>query len=110
MEEQAQQVQQSQDGQNINVTVNMNAPQYVLPEKRINKRVFVWVYAVLLGLLGADRFARGQVGLGILKLITIGGFCAWYFIDLVVALEKAYGTGAFKTEDEIVFIGGKYAA
>lgn len=104
------QVQQSRDGQNINVTVNMTAPVYVLPEKRINKHVFVWVYNALFGLLGVDRFARGQAGLGILKLVTIGGFCAWYFVDLVIALEKAYGNGAYKTEDEIVFVGGKYAA
>ncbi len=37
-----------------------------------------------LGYLGADRFYRGEIGLGVLKLITCGGFVLWYIIDAIL--------------------------
>lgn len=81
---------------------------YVANEKRINKHVFVWVAAFLFGGIGVDRFLRGQVGMGILKIITGAGCGIWYVVDLIIALAKAYG-GAFGSEEEVVFINGKYA-
>ena len=42
--------------------------------------------SAFLGVLAIDRFYRGQIGLGILKLITIGGFGIWAVIDHVVLL------------------------
>ena len=78
-------------------------------EKRIEKNIFVWVFCFLLGGLGVDRFVRGQIGLGILKLITAGGCGVWRLIDWIIALTKAYGSSAFGSETEIVFIDGKYS-
>ena len=77
-------------------------------EKRFNKHVYVWVFVWLLGGLGIDRFMRGQVLFGILKLITIGGCGIWWLIDWIIALTKAYGS-SFGQDEEIVFIDGAYS-
>ena len=47
-----------------------------------------WVTTVLIsflvGWLGIDRFYLGYTGLGILKLVTVGGLGIWYIIDLIL--------------------------
>lgn len=78
-------------------------------EKRFNKNVYAWVFAWLLGAFGVDRFVRGQIGLGILKLLTGGGCGVWALVDWIIALTKAYGAEAFGPDEEIVFIDGQYA-
>jgi len=71
--------------------------------KSINKHLFVWVGTFLFGGLGVDRFLRGQIGLGICKLLfnwmTLG---IWELVDWIVALTKAYGA-AYGNVENITF-------
>lgn len=47
-------------------------------------RTAAYLLSWLLGWLGIDRFYLGYVGLGILKLVTLGGFGIWAMVDLIL--------------------------
>ena len=72
-------------------------------EKRIDKHLFTWVGCFLFGFFYVDRFMRGQVGLGILKLLTFGGFCIWDLADWIIALSKLG-----KYDKEFIFANGNW--
>jgi TM2 domain-containing membrane protein YozV len=70
-----------------------------VPTRRVNKVVFV-LLCFFFGSLGVDRFMRGQVGLGLFKLL-IGWwitFGIWPLVDFIVALVKLG-----KYQDEFIF-------
>lgn len=50
--------------------------------------VFTLLMSIFFGTLGIDRFIMGHVGLGILKLITAGGFGIWWLIDVILIATK----------------------
>ncbi len=48
----------------------------------------ILIISFLAGYLGLDRFYRGEVALGVIKLITFGGFGVWYLVDLAIAAYR----------------------
>jgi len=58
------------------------------PEDDAPRKSFLtaWLFALLLGYVGADRLYLGKVGTGLLKLFTCGGLGIWYLVDLVLLL------------------------
>lgn len=85
---------------------------------RINKHVFVWLGTLIFGYLGVDRFMRGQIGLGIFKIILLlfgwiplglGWFALgiWDTVDWIIGLIKAYST--YNDTEDITFVNGRYS-
>lgn len=67
--------------------MSTNAPE--TPETQsLSPRNFTntWLFALLLGWIGVDRFYLGKIGTGILKLLTLGGYGIWILIDLIFVL------------------------
>lgn len=66
----------------------------LIGDHKVNKHLFVWAFTFILGGFGVDRFIRGQIGLGVCKLLfswlTLG---IWPLVDFIIALVKAYGSG-----------------
>lgn len=91
-----------------------NGPQgpYAAPGHKVvtvDKNMHVWLWCFLLGGFGVDRFIRGQVGIGVCKLLfswlTLG---IWPLVDWIIAMVEAYGS-SFGNDKDFVFIDGSYA-
>ena len=54
----------------------------ISPKSRLATTILAWV----LGGLGVDRFYTGHIVLGIVKLLTAGGFGIWWLIDFIMAV------------------------
>jgi len=62
--------------------------QTIQNQKREVNWVLTLIMSILFGSVGVDRFIMGHVGLGILKLVTLGGCGVWWLIDLILIATK----------------------
>ena len=76
-----------------------------------SKLILVILTLTGLSLLGLDRMYAGQIGMGVLKLITGGGFGLWFLVDMFRVLYHVltkqtyglFGITAWSDDHEFVF-------
>jgi TM2 domain-containing membrane protein YozV len=52
------------------------------------RQLTILIISFVAGYFGLDRFYRGQIAWGVIKLITIGGFGIWYLVDAAIAAYR----------------------
>lgn len=61
-----------------------------MTERRIEpKSMMLALSAVFLGWLGVDRFINGNVVVGVIKLLTLGGVGIWWLVDIIIFTYRA---------------------
>ncbi len=64
---------------------NQQQPSFALEQK---SWMATLLFSLLLGGIGADRFYLGYTGLGVIKLLTLGGFGFWALVDNILILTN----------------------
>jgi TM2 domain-containing membrane protein YozV len=58
-----------------------------MENRRLNWLVTL-ILSIVFGTLGVDRFMMGHIWLGVLKLVTFGGFGIWWIVDIILIATK----------------------
>ncbi|MCL2840121.1 MAG: TM2 domain-containing protein [Defluviitaleaceae bacterium] len=56
---------------------------------KLHNPTTILIMSIILGELGVDRFMLGDIGLGIGKLLTLGGCGIWWIIDMFLVRDRA---------------------
>lgn len=63
------------------------------------------ILSLFFGYLGVDRFYIGDIGLGVAKLITMGGFGVWTVIDWFLISNATRGNNYEELLNYLIFVG-----
>ncbi len=56
--------------------------------------------SVTLGIIGIDRFYKGEILWGVIKLVTFGGGGIWYLVDIVIHAYRFGKTGQWTKDPD----------
>lgn len=77
---------------------------YSLVSLNLKSPIIGFVLGYLFGILGVDRFYKGDIGLGVVKLLTCWlTFGIWWFIDLFLVWRGIKKDNAAKITQAIAF-------
>ena len=60
------------------------------------------IISILVGYFGIDRFFVGDIGLGVIKLLTCGGAYIWWIVDLFLIMGTARDRNMQKLQQVLV--------
>jgi len=61
---------------------------YMLASLDLKDPVLLLLLSIFVGEFGVDRFVIGDTGLGVAKLLTLGGCGIWWLIDCFLIMDR----------------------